>query len=77
MILHQEVCVEKKDIETFISVMKAIQEDWTPEEVEEQYGDCATLQEAISRRLSGINKFYDYVEEVIKPEAEELGLWPK
>ena len=67
----------RADIDAFIQIMKEIREDWTPEEVEEKYGDCATLREAIDRRLNKISTFYDYVEEVVKPEAEALGLWPK
>lgn len=67
----------KKDIDHFIEIMKAIREDWTPEEVEEKYGDCATLRQALDKRLNKINTFYNYVEEVVKPEAESLGLWPK
>lgn len=67
----------RKEISQFIEIMKAIREDWTPEQVEEQYGDCATLREALDRRLNKINAFYDYVDEVVKPEAERLGLWPK
>ena len=67
----------RKEISQFIEVMKAIREDWTPEQVEEKYGDCATLREAIDKRLGKINTFYDYVEEVVRPEAEGLGLWPK
>lgn len=66
----------KKDIDHFIEVMKAINEDWTPEEVEEEYGGL-TLREAIDKRLNKMQNFYDYVEEVIRPEAESLGLWPK
>ena len=67
----------RQEISHFIEIMKAIREDWTPEQVEEQYGDCATLRDAIDKRLGKINAFYDYVEEVVRPEAEELGLWPK
>ena len=67
----------RQEISHFIEIMKAIREDWTPEQVEEQYGDCATLREALDRRLGKINAFYDYVDEVVKPEAERLGLWPK
>ena len=67
----------RKEISQFIEIMKAIREDWTPEQVEEQYGDCATLREALDRRLGKINAFYDYVDQVVKPEAERLGLWPK
>ena len=65
----------KKDIEHFIEIMKEICEDWTPEEVEEEYGDCATLRQALDRRLNKINTFYEFVDEVVKPEAEALGLW--
>ena len=67
----------RQEISHFIEIMKAIRDEWTPEQVEEQYGDCATLREALDKRLGKINAFYDYVEEVVRPEAEELGLWPK
>lgn len=67
----------KKDIDHFIEIMKAIQEDWTPEEVEEKYGDCATLRQALDKRLNKIQTFYDFVEEEVRPDAERLGLWPK
>lgn len=67
----------KQDIDHFIEIMKAIQEDWTPEEVEEKYGDCATLRQALDKRLNKIQTFYDFVEEEIRPDAERLGLWPK
>jgi len=66
----------RKDIDIFIKAMKAIEEDWTPEEVEEEYGGL-TLREAIDERLSRMQTFYDYVEEVIKPETESLGVWPR
>ena len=68
----------REEISQFIEIMGAIREfDWTPERVEEEYGDCATLREAIDRRLNKINTFYSFVEEVVKPEAEALGFWPK
>lgn len=68
----------KEDIGHFIEIMREIREyDWTPERVEEEYGDCATLREALDKRLNKINTFYEYVEEVVKPEAEALGLWKK
>ena len=67
----------KKDIDDFIRIMKEVCEDWTPEEVEAEYGDCATLKEAVYRKLNKINAFYDYVEEVIRPDAEARGLWKK
>lgn len=68
----------KEEIGHFIEIMREIREyDWTPERVEEEYGDCATLREALDKRLNKINTFYEYVEEVVKPEAEALGLWKK
>lgn len=69
--------MKKEDIDAFIQIMKEIREDWTVEQVEEEYGDCSTLREALDKRLSKINTFYNYVEEVIKPDAERLGLWHK
>lgn len=62
--------MKKEDIHAFIQIMKEIQEDWTPEEVEEKYGECSTLKEAIDLRLSKINPFYDYIEEKIKPDVK-------
>ena len=67
----------RKEVSQFIEIMKAIREDWTPQQVEEEYGDCTTLKEAIDKRLGKINTFFDYIEEVVRPEAEQLGLWPK
>lgn len=67
----------RKEVSQFIEIMKAIREDWTPEKVEEEYGDCATLREAIDKRLGKINAFYDYVETVVRPDAERLSLWSK
>ena len=67
----------KKDIQHFIAIMHEICDDsWTPERVEEEYGDL-TLKEALDKRMNKINDFFNYVEEVVKPEAEALGLWPK
>lgn len=65
--------MKKEDIDAFIKIMKEIREDWTPERVEEEYGDCSTLREALDKRMSKIQTFYDYVEEVIKPDIERLG----
>jgi len=61
----------KEDIAKFIEIMKEIREDWTPEEVEEKYGDCATLREAIDKRMSKLNTFRDFVEEVVKPDLNK------
>lgn len=69
--------MKKGDIDAFIRIMKEVCIDYTPEQVEEEYGDCSTLREALDKRLSKINTFYEFVEEVVKPEAEALGLWRK
>ena len=61
----------KEEISKFIKAMKAIQEDWTPEEVEEEYGDL-TLLEAIDKRLNKMQTFWDFVEEEVKPDLERM-----
>ena len=63
----------KKEINDFIQIMKEIREDWTPERVEEEYGDCATLREALDKRLSKMNTFWSFVEEVVKPDLVAMG----
>lgn len=63
--------MKKEDIEAFIQIMKEIREDWTPEEVEEAYGDL-TLREALDKRLSRMQTFWDFVEEVVKPDLERM-----
>lgn len=60
--------MKKEDIDAFIRIMKEVQIDFTPEEVEEAYGNL-TLREAVTKRLSKINTFYEFVEETIKPDV--------
>ena len=55
--------------------MKAIEEDWTPEEVEEEYGGL-TLRQALDKRLNKIQTFYDFVEEVVVKDWERMGIEP-
>lgn len=62
----------KEEINDFIRIMKEIREDWTPEEVEEEYKDL-TLQEALEKRLSKMNTFLNFVEEVVKPDLVQMG----
>lgn len=66
--------MKQEDIDAFIRIMKEIHEDWTPERVEETYGN-ATLREALDIRLSKINTFYAFVEEKVMPDVKRLGLW--
>lgn len=62
----------KEEINEFIRIMKEIQEDWTPEEVEGEYKDL-TLREALEKRLSKMNTFWNFVEEVVKPDLVQMG----
>lgn len=63
--------MRKEDIDDFIKIMKEIREDWTPEQVEETYGDV-TLREALNIRLNKMRTFYDFVEEVVVPDLEQM-----
>lgn len=63
----------KEDINDFIRIMKEVCEEYTPEEVEEEYGDCATLREALDKRLSKMNTFWNFVDEVVKPDLIQMG----
>jgi len=63
--------MRKEDIDDFIKIMKEIKEDWTPEQVEETYGDV-TLREALNIRMSKMRTFYDFVEEVVVPDLEQM-----
>ena len=64
----------KQEIDLFITVMKEVYEDWTPERAEERFGDCATAKEALEKRLSAMRTFYDFVDEVVKKDWETLGI---
>ena len=50
--------MKKKDINTFIEDMKTIGDEWTPEQVEDVYGD-STLEEALEDRKSNIGILFD------------------
>ena len=56
--------MKKKDIATFIEEMEAIGDEWTPEQVEDVYGD-STLDEALADRKSALNTFFDIIGKVI------------
>lgn len=62
--------MKKEDMDAFIQIMKEIHEDWTPEQVQEEFADCSTLKEAIQKRLSKLDAFFQYVEEEVKPSTE-------
>lgn len=50
--------MKKKDVEAFIEEMQEIGDEWTPEQVEDVYGD-ATLDEALADRKSSVGKLFD------------------
>lgn len=66
----------KEEVQLFIEIMDDVYIHYTPEEVEAEFGGL-TLRQAVEKRLNRIQSFFDYVEEVIEPEAKSLGLWPE
>ena len=56
--------MKKKDVTTFIEEMKAIGDEWTPEQVENVYGN-STLDEALADRKSSLGAFFDIIGKVI------------
>lgn len=56
--------MKKKDIDTFIEEMESIGDEWTPEQVENVYGD-STLKEALADRKSSVGTFFDIIRKVI------------
>lgn len=56
--------MKKKDISAFIEEMEAIGDEWTPEQVDDVYGD-STLDEALADRKSAIGTFFDIIDKVI------------
>lgn len=56
--------MKKKDIATFIEEMEAIGDQWTPEQVEDVYGD-STLEEALAARKASLNCFFDTIGKAI------------
>lgn len=56
--------MEKKDIATFIEEMETIGDEWTPEQVEDIYGD-STLDEALEDRKSSLDTFFDIIGKVV------------
>lgn len=56
--------MKKNDIDAFIEEMEEIGDIWTPEQVEDVYGD-STLEEALADRKSSMGMFFDIIEKVI------------
>lgn len=56
--------MKKRDIATFIEEMEEIGDQWTPEQVEDVYGD-STLEEALADRKASLNCFFDAIGKVL------------
>ena len=56
--------MKRHEIDIFIEEMETIGDIWTPEQVEDVYGDSA-LNEAIADRKSSIGTFFDIIGKVI------------
>ena len=56
--------MNKKDIDAFIEEMEEIGDVWTPEEVEDVYGDTS-LEDALADRKSAMGTFFDIIDQVI------------
>ena len=59
--------MKKKDIDTFIEEMESIGDEWTPEQVEDVYGD-STLKEALDDRKSSVNTFFNIIDKVVNDD---------
>lgn len=56
--------MKETDKNTFIEEMEAIGDKWTPEQVEDVYGD-STLDEALEDRKSSLNMFFGNIKKII------------
>lgn len=59
--------MRKRDIDAFIEEMEEIGDIWTPEQVQDVYGDY-TLDKAIKHRKSCLGQFFDIIGKVINNE---------
>ena len=59
--------MKKKDINKFIEEMEEIGDVWTPEQVEDVYGDTS-LEDALADRKSSMGIFFDIIGKVINRE---------
>lgn len=56
--------MKKTDVDTFIEEMEMIGDEWTPEQVEDVYGDT-TLEEALKDRKSNIDTLFGIIGKVL------------
>lgn len=60
--------MKKKDVAVFIEEMELIGDEWTPEQVEDVYGE-STLEEALADRRSALGTFFDIIGKVINKKC--------
>lgn len=56
--------MKKKDVALFIEEMEEIGDEWTPEQVEDVYGD-STLDEALADRKAAVGTFFDIMGKIM------------
>lgn len=56
--------MNREDIDLFIEEMEYIGDKWTPEQVEDVYGD-SSLEEALADRKSEVNTLFNIIGKVI------------
>lgn len=56
--------MNKTEVSTFIEEMEEIGDVWTPEQVEDVYGN-STLEEALADRKASVSTFFDIIGKVI------------
>ncbi len=59
--------MKKEEIDTFLEEMEAIGDIWTPEQVEDVYGD-SSLSEALADRKAALGIFFDIIGKVINSD---------
>lgn len=59
--------MKKQDVTNFIEEMESIGDIWTPEQVNDVYGDC-TLDEALADRKSSLGSFFNIIGKVISSD---------
>ena len=57
----------EREKQTFIEEMEAIGDEWTPEQVEDVYGD-SSLEDALADRKSSVRTFFDIIQKVINKD---------
>lgn len=59
--------MKKQDVAEFIEEMESLGDIWTPEQVEDVYGD-STLDKALADRKSSLGSFFDIIGKVINSD---------